>query len=113
MQRSKKFSGAATASGWRWLRVALPFLVAVAMLVWLLAFSMNILSAVRAFVGGESQWSKAQKEAVFHLNQYAVFRSEVDYKQFQKAMAVPLADQRARLELDKPAPDLKAAREAF
>ena len=54
MQRSKKFPGMARTNGWRWVRVILPFLVVVAMLVWLLTFSMNILPAVRAFVGGEN-----------------------------------------------------------
>ncbi|AMP00324.1 diguanylate cyclase domain protein [Collimonas arenae] len=93
--------------------MVLPFLAVVTMLVWLLAFSMNILSAVRAFVGGESQWSKAQKEAVFHLNQYALSHAEADYDKFQRAMVVPMGDRRARLELDKPKPDLNVARQAF
>ncbi|MFJ2986748.1 EAL domain-containing protein [Collimonas sp. NPDC087041] len=100
-------------SGWRWVKVILPFLAVVCMLVWLLAFSMNILSSVRAFVGGESQWSKAQKEAVFHLNQYAISHAEADFNKFQKAMAVPEGDRRARFELDKPKPDLNLARQAF
>jgi len=28
---------------------------------------MGILSAVRAYVGGEGLWSKGQKQAVYHL----------------------------------------------
>ena len=34
-------------------------------------FSFGVLSSVRAYVGGESLWSKAQKDAVFHLQKYA------------------------------------------
>ena len=33
--------------------------------------SFGLLSSVRAYVGGESLWSKAQKDAVFHLQKYA------------------------------------------
>ncbi|WP_172656980.1 EAL domain-containing protein [Collimonas arenae] len=99
--------------GLRWIKVILPFLAIVALMVGLLAFSMNILSSVRAFVGGESLWSKAQKEAVFHLNQYAVTQSDADYQKVLKALAVPMGDQRARDELDKPNPDMEVVRQGF
>ncbi len=36
-------------------------------LLLLATFSLGSLSAARAYVGGESMWSKAQKDAVFHL----------------------------------------------
>ena len=33
-------------------------------------FSVGTLSSVRAFVGGEGLWSKAQKDAIYHLEKY-------------------------------------------
>ncbi|WP_230414369.1 EAL domain-containing protein [Collimonas silvisoli] len=99
--------------GVSWIRVILPFLAIVVLMVGLLAFSMNILSSVRAFISGESLWSKAQKEAVFHLNQYAVTQADADYQKVLKALAVPIGDQKARAELDKPDPDLQVVRQGF
>ncbi|WP_082814706.1 EAL domain-containing protein [Collimonas fungivorans] len=109
MQRLKKFF--TMDSGMRWIKVILPFLAIVALMVGLLAFSMNILSSVRALVGGESLWSKAQKEAVFYLNQYAVTHAEADYQNVLKALAVPMGGRRARDELDKSEPDLQVVRQ--
>ena len=55
----------------RLLRIIWPFLAIVVLLLVLSGISMDILSATRAYVGGESLWSKAQKDAVFYLNRYA------------------------------------------
>jgi signal transduction histidine kinase len=93
----------------RWLVIA-PFLVAVAMLAGLAAASIDILAAARAYVGGESLWSKSEKDAVFHLTRYAQLRQEADYQRFVEAMAVPLGGREARLELDRPDPDLRVVR---
>ena len=57
-----------------------------------LFFCLNTLSSVRAYVGGEGLWSKAQKDAVFHLYKYGVSRNEVDYRSFLKFMNVPIGD---------------------
>jgi diguanylate cyclase (GGDEF)-like protein/PAS domain S-box-containing protein len=97
----------------RWIKVIWPFLAGTILLVGLSAFSMDILSATRAYVEGESLWSKAQKEAVFHLNRYAESRDESDFQHFQKAISVPLGDRTARLELDKPVPDFELARQGL
>src|SRR6516164_11337570 len=35
--------------------------------LFVLLFCLNTLSSLRAYVGGEGLWSKAQKDAVFHL----------------------------------------------
>ena len=39
--------------------------------LFVLLFSLNTLSSLRAYVGGEGLWSKAQKDAVYYLNRYA------------------------------------------
>jgi diguanylate cyclase (GGDEF)-like protein/PAS domain S-box-containing protein len=75
--------------------------------------SLDILSGARAYVEGESLWSKAQKEAVFHLNRYTVSHDEADFKAYQKEIAVPLGDRKARETLDTPQPDFALARQGF
>jgi hypothetical protein len=48
----------------RHLLVASPFVAVAVVLVVLAIFFMDVLSAARAFVGGESLWTKGQKQAV-------------------------------------------------
>jgi diguanylate cyclase (GGDEF)-like protein/PAS domain S-box-containing protein len=72
-----------------------------------------MLSAVRAYVGGESLWSKAQKEAVSSLHRYAQTRSEARYDEFRTWLAVPLGDRSAREELEKSEPDEALVRHGF
>jgi len=78
-----------------------------------LLFAMNILSAVRAFVGGEGLWSKAQKNAVHDLERYSVTRQEKFYQQFLEDLKVPLGDHRARIEMEKENMDMNAVKEGF
>jgi diguanylate cyclase (GGDEF)-like protein/PAS domain S-box-containing protein len=60
-----------------------------------------VLSGVRAYVGGEGLWSKAEKSAVFHLAAYVQSRRDDDFLQAMAALAVPLGDHRARLALER------------
>jgi PAS domain-containing protein len=102
-----------TPTNWRLLHVTWPFLAIVVLLVLLASESLKIVSASRAYVGDESLWSKAQKEAVYSLFRYAQTHSEEDYRSYQESIAVPMGDRRARLELQKDDPDLAVAREGF
>src|ERR1700758_1301823 len=70
-----------------------------------LFFSIHTLSSVRAYVEGESLWSKAQKDAAYHLLKYGIARDEKDYAQFKEFMKVPLGDSKTRKELMKQDPD--------
>ena len=97
----------------RMLLIVSPFLVIVAVLVWLAIVSIDILAAGRAYVEGESLWSKNQKEAVFHLLRFAETRSEADFMNYRKAISVPLGFRKARLELEKANPDYAAVRSGF
>src|SRR4029078_12969454 len=97
----------------RLLLIIWPFLVIAVLLVALANTSIAILSAGRAFVEGESLWSKAQKQSLVHLMRYAHTHAESDYAQFRAALAVPLGDQIARLELEKPDPDYTVAYQGF
>jgi diguanylate cyclase (GGDEF)-like protein len=76
-------------------------------------FSFGLLSSVRAYVGGESQWSKGQKDAVFHLQRYAASRDPEELRKFHTALDVPLGDREARIEMDKPDPDFEKVRQGF
>ncbi len=69
--------------------------------LFILSFAMNIQSSVRAFIAGEGQWSKAQKDAINGLYKYIISKDSKHYLQFQKNLSVPLGDRKARLELEK------------
>ncbi len=71
------------------------------------------LSAARAYVGGEGLWSKAQKQAVYDLLRYSISHSDGDYQNYRQALLVPLGDRQARLELQKPVPDMGIVRSGF
>lgn len=76
-------------------------------------FAVRTLSSVRAYVGGEGLWSKAQKDAGYYLQKYGHTHDEKDYAKFLEFLKVPLGDAKARLELGKQNPDLQKAREGF
>ncbi|MFT3909345.1 MAG: ATP-binding protein [Ferruginibacter sp.] len=76
-------------------------------------FSIHTLSAVRAFVGAEGLWSKAQKDAVYNLRKYSRTHNVADYMEFKQLMEVPFGDHIARLELNKENPDFAVARQGF
>ncbi len=76
-------------------------------------FAVSTLSSVRSFVNGEGLWSKAQKDAVYSLFIYSHSHKEKDYDAFREYLKVPMGDNKTRLELQKPDPDLRIAREGF
>lgn len=90
-----------------------PFCIIVILLLFLGIASMDMLSSVRAFVSGESFWSKSQKESVHLLNLYAQSRDESDYQRFLEEIAIPLNDKVARIELQKSRPSLHKATQAL
>jgi diguanylate cyclase (GGDEF)-like protein len=75
--------------------------------------SFGLLSSMRAYVGGESLWSKAQKDAVFHLQKFGGSHEPGDLQQFRAYIAIPLGDRDARIEMNKPQPDMEKARQGF
>jgi diguanylate cyclase (GGDEF)-like protein len=89
------------------------FAAIVLCLLLLANFSFGLLSSVRAYVGGESLWSKAQKDAVFHLERYAAGRDPRQLRQFRQDIAIPLGDHEARLEMNKPNPNFEKVRRGF
>lgn len=96
----------------RW-RVLGPFAVAIAVLLGLSIGGYQMLSAVRAFVGGESLWSKARSSAVAQLRLFADTGSPAAYARFNAALEVPLGDRQGREALDKRPDDFAQARAGF
>ncbi len=68
----------------------------------LMLSAMEVLSATRAYVAGEGLWSKAQRDAVYSLTLYAQTRDPAYFERYRRALAIPLSDHRARIEMDKP-----------
>ncbi|TIN21933.1 MAG: EAL domain-containing protein [Mesorhizobium sp.] len=97
----------------RLLGLVWPFIAVVLAQALVASLSLYTLSAVRAYVGGESQWSKGQKHAIYFLSLYAGTGNEEFFSEYRGAIAVPLADRSARLALEQPEPDTNAARTGF
>src|SRR5690242_6120211 len=89
----------------------MPVLIATELFT--LLFAMNTLSAVRAFVGGESLWSKAQKNSILALEKYAAMGDEKYFRSYEEFLHVPLGDHLARLELKKPVMDSDVIMQGF
>ncbi|WP_160287832.1 EAL domain-containing protein [Pseudomonas knackmussii] len=92
------------------LKLVWPFIVVVLLQGLLGVGSLYLLSGVRAYVGGESLWSKGQMRAIEYLKRYGETRDPLDYQRYQQSIAVPLGDRQLRIALDRPQPDLDLAR---
>ena len=97
----------------RLLRLVSPFVAIVLLQAFLAGTSLSILSSVRAYVGGESLWSKGQKDAIHYLSLYGETGDDRYFEQYEKAIAIPLGDRAARIALEKKVPDIEAARAGF
>jgi diguanylate cyclase (GGDEF)-like protein len=95
------------------LRSVWPFVAIVLLQAMLAGTSINILSSVRAYVTGESRWSKGQMEAVHSLSLYAETGEDKYFQRYRASVAAPLGDLMARRALEQPVPDLQAAHDGF
>jgi PAS domain S-box-containing protein len=89
------------------------FVVIVTIQLALAAVSLDVLSAVRAYVAGESLYSKGQKDAHIHLLGYLADGHEADHEGFLRALAVPRGDRSAREALEQRPAAIEAARHGF
>jgi PAS domain S-box-containing protein len=92
------------------LGVLAPLMLAITVLLTVCIGGFHVLSAVRAYVGGESLWSKGRAAAVANLRAHASTGHAGDYRRFQASLGVMLGDRTARVELEKPQPDLAVVR---
>lgn len=89
------------------------FVALILCLVLIIQVQMDALTAIRAYVGGEGLWAKAQKDAVHSIEHYAVSHDEADYQSYHREIQVPLGDRIARIELQKKNPDLAVTLAGF
>lgn len=82
-------------------------------LLFMVVMTLGISAGVRAYVGGEGLYSKAQKDAVYYLARYARTRSEQDYRNYLQVVSIPLGDYKARVELQKAEFDSDIAARGF
>jgi diguanylate cyclase (GGDEF)-like protein/PAS domain S-box-containing protein len=76
-------------------------------------FALSIQAGVRGYIAGEANWSKSQYSAVSSLVRFGETGDSHYYEQFTAAMAIPLGDKQARLELMKNRYDYEIARSGF
>jgi diguanylate cyclase (GGDEF)-like protein len=88
-------------SCYRLLRLIAPFVAVVLLQAFIAGLSINVLSSVRAYVGGESLWSKGQKNAVYFLHLYLRTGQKKYFDQYKAGLAVPLGDLYARLSMEQ------------
>ncbi|KIU44748.1 MULTISPECIES: EAL domain-containing protein [Bradyrhizobium] len=98
---------------WSLWRVVGPLLAIVLLLAGLSAGSLQVMSAVRAYVAGESLFSKGQKDAIYDLQIYVSTGAPLYLTKFDAAIAVPLADRTARRALEAPGNNDAVARDGF
>jgi len=92
---------------------AVIFVIAQSLVVLLGFAGMAVSNVARAYVAGEAQYSKAQKEAVISLMRYAQSRSDRDFEMFRAALEVPKGDRAARQALESAPADRRAAEAGF
>lgn len=95
------------------LRLVWPFIALVLAQAFLAGISLDTLSSVRAYVGGEALWSRGQKDAVYFLSLYSRTGEDQYYNRYKTAIAIPLGDRAARRALEQSPPDIAAARAGF
>lgn len=89
----------------------MAFFVIIESFVTLIAI--DTLSVVRAFVMKESTWSKAQKNAVFEIHNYAR-TGDIDYYiDFKEQISIPMGDSKAIRELEGDSPNRESIRQGF
>jgi len=89
------------------------FLLSVTGVVTIVALAFVISSGVRGYVSAESLWSKGQKDAVYAITRYLHEPSTATWREFQRAIAIPLGYRRARVEMLKPDFDETIAYQGF
>lgn len=76
-------------------------------------YSFRTLSGTRAYIYGESQYSKGQKDASAYLINYISFENKSDYAAFERAIRIPEGDRLARLALSEKKSDDELAKKGL
>ncbi len=79
----------------------------------LMLAALSLQDSARAYLAGESHWSKGVTGAVYYLDRYAE-TADPHYRDMAvESLQVPLGDLRARRALDRHPPDLEVARQGL
>ena len=92
------------------LKAILPFVIIMTPMVLFALLGLYISATARAITSAESLWAKGQRDAVYFLERYSWTRDPGDYYAFLGGLEVQRAFRDARLIMDAPAPDYKAAK---
>jgi signal transduction histidine kinase len=84
--------------------IAAIIVFASAVLISLNYYSIKILTSIRAYVNGESEYSKAQKNATSYLIDFIQTSDVKSYHLFRKELSVPIGDSIARVGLQRRMP---------
>jgi len=98
---------------YRFRLLSISFVVAIVLLAGISLMAIELLSGATAYVRGESLYSKAQKQAVISLLEYASTGREFARPEYAASMQVLAGDRQARIALDRDDPELEAARDGF
>jgi signal transduction histidine kinase len=90
-----------------------PLVVGNLLVLLLCVMGLNLLSAARAYVGGESLWSKGRAVATQSLRSYALSHDPQYLEAFRAALDVPLADRETRQLMEQPTADMPLLRQTF
>ncbi|MEQ8524883.1 histidine kinase dimerization/phosphoacceptor domain -containing protein [Gracilimonas sp.] len=88
-------------------------IVCALLLILIVNISINTASGIRAYVGGEGMWTKAQKESVIHLANYILTENEEEFSHFKSVLRVNLGDRMGREELLKDEYDYQTIYDGF
>jgi signal transduction histidine kinase len=91
------------------LNMALIITASATLLITVNWFTLKTTSAIRAYINGESQYSKGEKDATLSLVDYVYSKDENDYVKFKTSLLIPEGDRKARigLEAHRPAGEIK------
>jgi len=95
-----------------WLTAAVLGLLAVVATAMVYAM-LELLSGGRAYVHGESRWSRAQQSVVFQIDRYAETGNPRYLQAARRDLLIPLGDREARLALQGPVYDYQRAFEGL
>ena len=91
--------------------LAVVLVVVVGALLVFISLGAQMMVSTQAYITAEGHYIKAQKDAVRYLERYIRTGDEHQWRAYQRRVAVPLADRRAReaLQSHPPQPDVAAA----
>jgi two-component system, sensor histidine kinase len=93
--------------------MTVAFVLVILAILAVVAAALDTTAGVRGYVRGEGLWSRSQKEAAYNLSLYVEGGRGIHWQRYRDAIAIPLGDHQARVELQKPEFDLGVVTRGF